>query len=148
MILGLLTSWKEISPQSFLFPACYYDPKGNPTNIKACFLRVREIISQPVQIPCCRCQCYRVRSSLMSKLSRWLCWICKQRWQTMQCWPCQLQLSVEIQCQSLLRKWLEVITPWRTPDNFSNASSSGNKGEEQVGALIVILPFSLSASTA
>lgn len=71
-----------------------------------------------------------------------------ERTETMQCWPCQLQLSVEIQCQSLLRKWLEVITPWRTPDNFSNASSSGNKGEEQVGALIVILPFSLSASTA
>lgn len=66
---------------------------------------------------------------------------------TVKCWPCQLQLSVEIQCLSVLSKQLEVIAPWCTPDNFSNAAS-GKKGEEQVGAPIAILPFSLSASNA
>jgi len=66
---------------------------------------------------------------------------------TAQCWPHRLQLSVEIQCQSLLSKRLEAIALWCVPDNFSN-TSSGQKDEEQVGAPIVIFSFSLGASTA
>lgn len=62
-----------------------------------------------------------------------------------QCWLHCLQLSVEIQRQNLLSKWLEAIALWHTPDNFSNASS-GRKGKEH-GAPIVVLPFSLSASS-
>lgn len=64
-----------------------------------------------------------------------------------QCWPRRLQLAVEIQCLSLLSKWLEAIAPWCSPDDFSNASS-GKKGKEEESAPIVILPFSLSASNA
>lgn len=37
------------------------------------FLRGREIISRPVQIPHSCCQRYQVHSSLLSKLSRWPC---------------------------------------------------------------------------
>lgn len=71
----------------------------------------------------------------------------KEMAKTTQCWPCWLQLSVAIQRQSLSSEWLEMIASWHMPGNFSNASF-GKKGEAQVGAPIVILPFSFSASNA
>lgn len=62
-VLGLLTDWTEISLQSFLFSACYYEPEGNQTNIKACFLRNREMVFQPVQVVHCHYQCCQALSS-------------------------------------------------------------------------------------
>lgn len=67
------------STQSFLFTAHYHDPEGNQINLKAWFLRDREITSQLVQVPHCCSWWYQIHSPVTSKLSR-LRWTCKPRW--------------------------------------------------------------------
>lgn len=50
-------------------------------------------------------------------------------------------------CQSLFRKWLEVMALWHVTDN-SRKAFSGKEYKEDVGAPMVILPFALGASNA